>query len=133
MPAIPGRDLRIAIGSGVGAAVIVGSTSDNFTITVEGISITDKDDVGVQTFIDNEIGTWAMEGSIEGVLKDDSLMSVIADPTGNFTQDMEITVGNIGTFAGKFGITSFNPTGSEGAEAVTFTANIVSSGTITYS
>lgn len=133
MAAVSGRSLRIKYSSdGITYTAITGATSDNFTITVEGIPITDKDDAGVQTFIDTEIGTWAMEGSIEGILKSDTLMALIADPTGNFTHEFEVDIAGIGTFAGKFGITSFNPTGAEGAEAVTFTANLASSGTITY-
>lgn len=133
MAAVSGRSLRIKYSSdGTTYTAITGATSDNFTITVEGIPITDKDDAGVQTFIDDEVGTWAMEGSIEGILKDDTIMALIADPTGNFTHDFEVDIAGIGTFVGKFGITSFNPTGAEGAEAVTFTANLASSGTINY-
>lgn len=133
MPAVSGRSLRIKYSSdGTTYTAITGATSDNFTITVEGIPITDKDDAGVQTFIDGEGGTWAMEGSVEGILKDDTLMALIADPTSDFTHDFQIDIAGIGTFEGKFGITSFNPTGAEGAEAVTFTANLASSGTITY-
>lgn len=134
MAAVSGRSLRIKYSSDGGTTytAITGATSDNFTITIEGVPITDKDDAGVQTFLDDEVGTWAMEGSIEGILKDDTLMALIADPTGNFTHDFEIDIAGIGTFEGKFGITSFNPTGAEGAEAVTFTANLASSGTITY-
>ena len=111
MPALAGRALRIKYDSGAGAVAIVGSTSDNFTITKEGINITDKDDAGVQTFLDDAVGTWAMEGSIEGILKDDTLMALLESTTQ---------------------VTSFNPTGAEGAEAVTFTANLASSGEITY-
>jgi len=132
MAALAGRNLRIKYDDGSGAVAMVGATSENFTITVEGINITDKDDAGVQTFISDTKGTWAMEGGIEGVLKDDTLLALIADPTGNFSEDFEIDIAGIGTFTGQFGLTSFNPTGGMGAEAVTFTANIVSNGSITY-
>jgi len=132
MAAVAGRALRIKYSAdGTTYTAITGATSDNFTITKEGIPITDKDDAGVQTFIDDAVGTWAMEGGIEGILKDDTIMALVSSTT-QFTYDFEIDIAGIGTFEGKFGITSFNPTGAEGAEAVTFTANIASSGTITY-
>lgn len=131
MAAVAGRALRIKYNSGLGAVAISGATSDNFTITKEGIEITDKDDVGVQTFISDAVGKWAMEGGIEGVLKDDTLLALMAD-VDQFTYDFEVAIAGIGTFVGEFGISSFNPTGAEGPEAVTFTANLQSSGTITY-
>jgi predicted secreted protein len=131
MAALAGRAVRIAIGSGVSAVEVVGSTQDNFEITREGINITDKDDDGVQTFIDTTIGTWAMSGGVEGVLKNTSIVTLV-DPTDNFTTDMEIAIGGLGTYAGKFGITSFSVTGADGAEAATFSMQIVSSGTITF-
>lgn len=127
MPAFPGRALRIKYDSGTGAAVITGSTSDNFTINKEGINVTDKGDVGVQTFISDAVGVWSIEGGIEGFLKDTQLITLMND-TDQFTYDMELDIAGLGTWVGEFGITSFAVTGSEGAEAITFTANIVSSG-----
>jgi predicted secreted protein len=131
MAAMAGRAIRIAIGSGVSAVEVVGSTQDNFEITKEGINITDKDDAGVQTFLDADIGTWAMSGGVEGILKDATVIALM-DPTDNFTADMEIAVGGLGTYTGKFGITSFSVTGEDGAEAATFSMQIVSSGAITF-
>lgn len=131
MAAMAGRAVRISIGSGVSAVEVSGSTQDNFEITREGINITDKDDNGVQTFIDATIGTWAMSGGVEGILKDTSIMTLI-DPTDTFTTNMEIAVGGLGVYAGKFGITNFTVTGADGAEAATFSMQIVSSGTITF-
>lgn len=130
MAAMAGRAIRIAIGSPT-AVDIVGSTQDNFEITREGINITDKDDDGVQTFIDTTIGTWAMSGGVEGILKDATLINLV-DAADNFTADMEITVGALGTYAGKFGITNFSVTGEDGAEAATFSMQIVSSGTVNF-
>lgn len=131
MTAMAGRAVRIAIGSGMSAVEIVGSTQDNFEITREGINVTDKDDDGVQTFLDTAIGTWAMSGGVEGVLKDTTVIALV-DPADNFTTNMEITVGGLGTYAGKFGVTNFSVTGADGAEAATYSMQIVSSGTITF-
>lgn len=131
MTAMAGRAIRIAYDSGTGAVDIVGSTQDNFEITKEGINVTDKDDSGVQTFLDSTVGTWAMSGGVEGVLKDTTILALM-DPADSFTYDMEVAVGGLGTYAGKFGITNFSVTGEDGAEAATFSMQIVSSGTITF-
>lgn len=132
MAALAGRGLRIKYSAdGSTYTAIVGSTSDNFSITKEGINITDKGDAGVQTFIDDAVGTWAMEGGFEGILKDATIMALV-NSTTQFTYDFQVDIAGIGTYEGKFGITNFNPTGAEGAEAVTFTATIVSSGAITF-
>jgi predicted secreted protein len=132
MAALAGRGLRIKYSAdGITYTAIVGSTSDNFSITKEGINITDKGDAGVQTFIDDAVGTWAMEGGFEGVLKDATIMALV-NSTTQFTYDFQVDIAGIGTYEGKFGITNFNPTGAEGAEAVTFTATLVSSGTIAF-
>lgn len=131
MSAMAGRAIRIAYDSGSGAVDIVGSTQDNFEITKEGIPITDKDDLGVQTFMDDAVGTWAMSGGVEGILKDTSMIT-LANDTGQFTYDMEVTVGGLGTYTGKFGISNFAVTGEEGANSATFTMQLVSSGTIAF-
>lgn len=131
MAAAAGRAIRIAYNSGGGAVDIVGSTQDNFEITKEGINITDKDDAGVQTFLDSAVGTWAMSGGVEGILKDSTILA-LANATGTFTYNMEITVAALGTYTGKFGITNFSVTGQEGAEPATFSMQIASSGTISF-
>lgn len=133
MAAMAGRALRIKISldGGTTYTAIVGSTSDNFTITKEGINITDKDDAGVQTFIDDAVGTWAMEGGWEGIIKDADLIEFMND-VDQFTYDAEIDVGGLGTYSGKFGIATTQVTGAEGAEAATFQGTIASSGTITF-
>ncbi len=131
MAASAGRSLRIKYDPGTGAVVIAGARTDNFTINREGIDITDKDDAGVRTML-ADMGTFSIDASVEGVLKDDTLLALAADagPTALF--DFEIDVSGIGTFAGSWFLGNFEVSGSEGAEATTFTANIQSSGTITY-
>lgn len=135
MAAAAGRAIRIkfdADGAGAGtAAVIVGSTSDNFEIAKEGINITDKDDDGVQTFLGNVVGTWSMSGGVEGVLKDDTILALANDAT-QFTYTMEIDVAGLGTYRGLFGLTNFSVTGADGAEPATYSFQLASSGAITY-
>lgn len=131
MAAMAGRAIRISFNPGSGMITVVGSTSDGFEITKEGINITDKDDAGVQRFLDDAVGTWAMSGSIEGILKDDALL-LVANDTTSFTLPMSVAVGGLGTYTGNFALTNFSVTGEDGAEAATFSAQLASSGTIAY-
>jgi predicted secreted protein len=132
MAAKAGRTLRIKYDSGAGAVVIAGARTDNFTINREGIDITDKDDDGVRALL-AETGTFSIDASVEGVLKDDTLLALAADPTQTALYDFEIDVGGLGTFSGSWYLANFDATGAEGTDPITFTANIQSSGTITYS
>lgn len=131
MAAAAGRAIRIAYDSGSGAVDIVGSTQDNFEITKEGIMITDKDDAGVQTMLDDAVGTWAMSGGVEGIIKDTTILA-LANDDAQMTYDMEIAVAGLGTYSGKFAITNFSVTGAEGAEPATFSFQIASSGAIAF-
>lgn len=130
-----GRAIRIkydADGDGAGTSVaIVGSTADNFEITKEGINITDKDDAGVQTFIDDAVGNWAMSGGVEGYLKDTTIL-LLANAAGQFTYTFEIDVAGLGTYRGLFGISQFSVNGPDGAEGATVSFQLQSSGTIAF-
>lgn len=131
MAAAAGRDLRIKYDSGGGATVIAGATTDNWTRTREGIDVTDKDDLGATTYIPDSLGVHNYSASVTGNLTDDTLL-VLADDNTSFSDDFEIQVAGLGTFAGSWGITNFSSEGAEGASAVTFTCDIVSNGLITY-
>lgn len=131
MVASAGRAIRIAFDPGTGAVDIVGSTSDNFEITKEGIVVTDKDDEGVVTMLDDAVGTWSMTGGVEGILKDTTILALANDAT-QMTYDMEIKVAGLGTYSGKFAITQFSVEGADGAEPATFSMQIASSGAITF-
>lgn len=137
MAATAGRKLRIKYDAdgagGTAAAVIAGARTDNFSIDIEGIDITDKDDAGVRTFLD-DIGAKSISATVEGVLKDDTLMTLFAAATeGSALHQFDIDVSGLGTFVGQWRLSSFAPSGAEGSEPTTFTMNIESSGAITYS
>lgn len=130
MAAGSGRRVRISQGSGVSATAIVGSRSDSFTINNEPIDITDKDDLGWTTVL-ADAATRNMSLSIEGVLKDDSLMAVAAGANSGLLAEYEIEIETIGTFVGDFFINSFEPGGAHDGEN-TFSATLSSSGEVTY-
>lgn len=133
MAGMAGRAIRIKVSGDGGTTftAIEGSTSDDFSITREGANITDKDDLGVQTFIDDVIGSWSMSGSFEGILKTDTILENY-NSTTQFTLDCEILVGGLGTYAGKFGFTECSVTGAEGTDPSTISGSVVSSGVIAY-
>jgi predicted secreted protein len=131
MAALAGRDLRIKYDSGSGAVAIAGARSDGLTVNQGTIDITDKDDDGVRTLLD-EVGTWSISGTISGVLKGDTLIQLVNDPTASPLNDFEIEIVGIGTWAGEFAITSLETTGEDGENPVTFTASIESSGSVTW-
>lgn len=127
MAALAGRDVRIQIAT----TDVAGARADEITINREHIDITDKDDDGIRTLLD-EIGTWAMTMTCSGVLKNDALADWAEDPT-EVLKAMSVVIAGIGTYSGSFGMSNFQASGgSEGAEAATFTATFESSGTITF-
>ena len=136
MAAEAGRDLRIAYdadGAGSGtAAVIAGARTDSMTINNEPIDITDKDDAGVRTMLNN-VATKSIEISCTGVLKNDTLItladSAAEDAALNF---FEIDVGSLRSYRGQWFISSFEVTGEQ-EDAITFSMTLQSSGAITAS
>lgn len=132
MAAMAGRKMRVKYDSGGGAAVIAGARTDSITINNTPIDITDKDDAGVQTLLD-DIGTKGFEMSCEGVLVDDTLADLARDATeGSALHDFEFDIGTVGTYSGSFFISSFEQSGAEGDDPATFTATFTSSGAVTY-
>jgi predicted secreted protein len=131
MAAQSARDLRIKYDSGSGPVVIAGATSDNLTITKGGINITDKDDAGVQTFIADAVGTFAMSATVSGIMKGTQLSTLARDAT-QFLYDFEIDVPGDGTYAGEFGITSFEMGGADQEGAVTFSCELTSGSALAY-
>ncbi|MEQ3625988.1 MAG: phage tail tube protein [Celeribacter sp.] len=131
MAALAGRDLRIKYDSGAGAVAIAGARSDNLTVNKGMIDITDKDDEGIRTLLD-DIATKSLTGSVTGVLKDATLIDLVDGTEATHLPDMEIEVVGIGTWSGKFFISSLETAGEEGENPVTFTANLESSGAITW-
>ena len=134
MVAAAGRKLRIKYDPGTGAAVIAGARTDTVSVANEPIDITDKDDAGVQTLLD-DIGTKSLSLSVEGVLKNSTLMELAVDAgEGASLHDFEIDVIGLGTIttAGGFFINSFEATGAEGTDPTTFSMSLTSSGAITF-
>jgi predicted secreted protein len=134
MVATAGRKVRISYNPGGGMAVIAGARTESFTIANEMINITDKDDVGVQTLLD-DIGTKSLSMDLEGVLKDDTLIALATNAAaGTALHDFQVEIVGLGvmTTAGGFFISSFAPSGAEGSDPTTFSCSLTSSGALTW-
>jgi predicted secreted protein len=133
MAAEAGRKVRIEYSAnGTDWNVIAGARTDGITINNEMIDATDKDDAGVRTLI-NDIGVQSFAMSCEGVLKDTTLSDLALNTTEDAAlHDLRINIGALGTFTGTWFIPSFEISGAEGAEVMTFTASFESSGAVTF-
>lgn len=135
MAADAGRALRIkydADGAGGAAAVVIaGARTDSLTINNTPIDITDKDDAGIVTLLD-DIGTKSISLSVEGVAKDATLGNLAsAAGDGSALHYFEIAIAALRTYTGNFFISDFTYTGEDGDSALTFSCSLTSSGTIT--
>lgn len=132
MAAMAGRKVRVKYDSGSGAVVIAGARTDTLTINNEPIDITDKDDSGVRTLLD-DVGVHSFEMTCEGVLTDDTLAGLARGTTASAAlHDFEFDIASVGTYSGSFFVQSFEMTGAEGTDPATFTATFISSGAVTY-
>lgn len=134
MAAAPGRDLRISYNSaatGGTFTAIAGAQTDGFTITREGIPITDKDDEGVQKML-AETGVWGMEANVEGVLLDTKLLTLAMNAGSTTFPRLQIEASGFGTITGNFYLGNFQVNGEQGANPITFTAQLQSSGTMSF-
>lgn len=126
MPAFTGRKLRIKRGS----TNIAGARTDSLTINNEPIDITDKDDAGWRTML-ADVGVRSVDAEVEGVLDDATLIAIAVGSATAILQAYTIEIQGLGSFTGNWHLASFAITGEQ-AGAVTFTASIQSSGTITW-
>lgn len=119
--AISGRSVRISRNG----SNIVGARTDSVTINNEPLDITDKDDAGWRTML-NDVGVRSVSCEVEGVLKDSVLL---ADGVGTATtallKECVVTIAGIGTLTGDFFLNSIQ-IGAEQADVVTFTATLES-------
>jgi predicted secreted protein len=126
MAAVSGRKLRIKKGS----TAVAGARTDNLTINNEPIDITDKDDAGWRTML-ADVGVRSIDADVEGVLIDSALIAVAMGAASGLLSAWTIEIEGIGSFTGDWYLSSFAISGEQ-ADATTFTANIQSSGTMTF-
>ena len=130
MSGFAGRRLRLEVDFGSGFVDVGEAQTNSLTINREPIDVTTKEDSGVRRLL-AETGTFSMDISVEGVLKDNALVTLAADPTQTTLVSARILLSTVGTLTGEWFMGNFESSGAEGAEAITFTANFASSGTPT--
>jgi len=126
MAATAGRKLRIKKGS----TAVAGARTDNLTINNEPIDITDKAASGWRTML-ADAGVRSVDADVEGVITDATFLALAVGAVANLLTAYTIEIEGLGSFTGNFYLNSFAVSGEQ-ADAVTFTANIQSSGTITW-
>lgn len=132
MAAESGRDIRVEYDSGTGFAVVGGARTDSLTFNNEMIDITDKDDDGVRTLLD-DIAMKSMALSVTGVAKASTFAALAAAAgASSALHDFRIAFGSFATYTGSFFITSFEATGEQDG-TITYTMSLESSGAITAS
>lgn len=131
MAANAGRALLIEYDPGTGAVAIVGQTTGTITVNREPIDITTKTDAGIRTLLE-DIGTFGVDIAMEGIMKDTILAALGFDESPTALYDFEVTVGNLGTLTGSWFLGNFEITGEDGANAITFSTTLMSSGAVTF-
>jgi predicted secreted protein len=124
--ALSGRSVRISRNG----SNIVGARADSVTLNNEPLDITDKDDSGWRTLL-ADAGLRTLSCEIEGVLKDDVLLSDSVDtPTTALLKECVVTISGLATFTGDFMLQNLQ-IGAEQADVVTFTATLESGESMT--
>lgn len=133
MAAKSGRKLRIKYSTdGTTYAAIAGARSDSFTVANEMIAITDKDDAGIRTLLD-DIGSQAISLAVEGVLTEDTFIDLAVNAgEGSAIHYFQVDVIGLGTLTGQWFIANFQSTGADGTDPTTFTCALESAGAIVW-
>lgn len=129
MAALVGRKVTFTPSSG-GAAVI-GARTKSMAFNNEAVDITSDDDSGFQTFLGTDPAQRGISMSIAGVLKDDTLIELASEEGSNLISEYVLDIEGIGTITGDFHIGNLSIEAPYN-DAVTFTADVQSSGPFTY-
>jgi len=127
MAASSGRELKILKNN----VAIAGVRTKTIAIAGAPIDITSDDDLGYRTML-GEAGTYTLDLTVEGVMKDQVMLDIIASGGDLILTDITIEYQDGATITGDFFFASFEQSG-EYADAVTFSASLQSSGPWVYS
>lgn len=129
MPSLVGRKVTFTP-TGAGTPVI-GARTKSITMQNDAIDITSDDDDGFQTFLASDPAQRGISMSIEGVLKNDDLILLASESGSNLISEYILAIQGIGRFTGDFHIGTLSLEAPY-KDAVTFTADVKSSGPFTY-
>ena len=139
MAAKSGRKIRILRGDGASPEVFTalsGAREDGITLNGELIDITDKQDGGWRTYLEEDgaspvespYGLQSMSISSSGVSVDATLIN---DWVNGIARNYQIEIGDEGTFEGRFMIASLEKSGAHNGEA-TYSLTLESSGAVSF-
>jgi TP901-1 family phage major tail protein len=132
MAALSGRKVIIRdVTDPLNPVVVAAARSKSITINNEPIDITSDDDAGVRKLLEGvgEQAERSVDVSVEGVTKNGKFIAALLSGANVTPYEIEIT--GIGTLAGSFFLTSTALTAPYN-EASTFTAELQSTGDVTY-
>lgn len=110
-----------------GGVQIAGARSDNLTVNAEPVDITDKDANGWRTLL-ADVGVRTVSGSVSGVMKNATLVSVMTGSATAILTSCEMEIGGVYAMTGNFHLSNLTVTGEQ-QDAVTFEAELQGSGT----
>lgn len=123
---LSGRAVRISR-NGVS---IVGAQADTIKLNNEPLDITDKDDSGWRTLMD-DAGLRMVSCEVKGVIKDNTLLSdVMGTPSSTLIRAGVVTISGLFTLSGDFYLNGVE-LGAEHDGATTFTATLEGTGSFT--
>lgn len=131
--AVAGRKVRWSLSTDGGTTYtpFAGSTSDGIDFTNEPIDITDKDDSGNQTLLD-DTGKKSASGTSTIYVEDTTILALVLDSPTTYLHDLKLEVEGLYDVTGQFFIGTVSNAGEEGASAATMEVSLTSSGAITY-
>lgn len=131
MAAQKGKDLLLKIHDGTVYQIVGGFKSNDLTINGEAVDVTTKDNVGFKELLEGA-GVRSLSASGDGVFMNDATFAIAHGHVLAGTHpDCEITVPGLGTYTGKFAISSLQMSGGFEGE-ITYTISLDSAGAITF-
>lgn len=115
------------------AVTIAGGRTVGITWNGAGIDVTDQNDSGIQTFLDQVLTGDTLEITIEGIEEDQVLRDIAFNTSGatKHLSDLSFVFPNGDAITGDFIMTSYAETGAY-EDAQTFNATFVRNGAHTY-
>jgi len=129
MSALVGRKITFTPTSG--GAPVIGLRAKSIKLNNEPIDITTDDDSGFRTLLNADPAERSIDMSVEGILKDNALIQLASAGGSMLISEYEMNIPGIGKFTGDFYFGSME-IGAEYNDAVTFSAEIQSSGEYTF-
>ncbi len=131
MAAQKGRTFLLKLGTAGAGGTVAGVRTTGATINNEAVDITNKDSAGWRTLLEGA-GTQSVDISVDGIASDGSTYETLKGyAQAGSINGMQLVGDDTDAISGSFLITSFAETGAHNGE-LTFSASLVSSGTVTF-